>query len=134
MLLIDTSVAVALRENVQRVGDRFAELHRLPTLSVVSVVELEGGVTVAPEGRASRRRALDQLYESLEVLPFGDLEAVSYRRIVEQCGFSRRLIIDRMIAAQAITAGAELATLNPRDFKDIPELVVEDWSQPRSAE
>lgn len=128
MLLIDTSIAVALRENIKHVGDRFAQLARLPSLSVISVVELEGGVAAAREGRDARRRALDQLYAPLEVLPFGEVEAATYRQIIEACGFSRRLVIDRMIAAQAIVAGLSLATLNPRDFRDVPNLQIEDWS------
>jgi tRNA(fMet)-specific endonuclease VapC len=128
LLLIDTSVAVALRENVRRIGDRFARLRVLPSLSIVSVVELEGGVPVAKEGRDARRQSLDRLYSALDILPFGEREAAGYRVIVAELGFSRRLVIDRMIAAQAIVAGAALATLNPRDFRDIPGLLVEDWS------
>lgn len=68
------------------------------------------------------------MYEELDVLPFTGREAGIYRRIVEQLGFSRSRIIDRMIAAQAIVAGATLATLNPRDFRSIPGLTIEDWS------
>ncbi|HAJ03147.1 MAG TPA: VapC toxin family PIN domain ribonuclease, partial [Brevundimonas sp.] len=34
---------------------------------------------------------------------------------------------DRMIAAQAIVAGATLATLNPADFRDIPGLSLLEW-------
>jgi tRNA(fMet)-specific endonuclease VapC len=34
-----------------------------------------------------------------------------------------------MIAAQAIEAAATLATLNARDFRDIPGLTIEDWSK-----
>jgi tRNA(fMet)-specific endonuclease VapC len=128
LLLIDTSVAVALRENVRWLGDRFAQLRVLPSLSVVSVVELEGGVPVAAEGREVRRQSLDKLYATLDILPFGEREAAGYRDIVAELGFSRRLVIDRMIAAQAIVVGAALATLNPRDFRDIPGLTVEDWS------
>lgn len=69
------------------------------------------------------------MYQQLEVLPFSTREAAVYRRIVEQLGFSRPRIIDRMIAAQAIVADAALATLNPRDFRDIPGLAIEDWSK-----
>ena len=128
MILLDTSVAVALRENAPRVGDRLAQLDKLPSLSVISVVELEGGVAAADEGRAVRRQMLDRMYASLDILAFGEGEAEAYRDIVTTLGFSRRLVIDRMIAAQALVAGASLATLNPRDFRGIPDLTVEDWS------
>ena len=129
MLLIDTSVAVALRENMRRVGDRFGRLSSLPLLSIVSIVELEGGAAAAKEGRDARRQSLDTLYAALEILPFGEREAAGYRHIVTELGFSRRLVIDRMIAAQAIVAGATLATLNPRGFRDIPGLTIDDWSK-----
>jgi predicted nucleic acid-binding protein len=127
-LLIDTSVAVALREGDRAAVQRLGRLPHLPCLSVISVVELEGGVAVAREGEQVRRRALDRLYTSLEIIAFGEAEAVAYARIVATIGFSRRLIIDRMIAAQAIVAGVTLATLNPRDFRDVPGLTIEDWS------
>ena len=48
--------------------------------------------------------------------------------IIAESGFSRRLVSDRMIAATAITYELTLATLNPRDFRSIPGLVIEDWS------
>ena len=128
MLLLDTSAAVALREGQADVGNRIAVLARLPLLSIISVIELEGGGVAAHEGAAKRREALDLLYESLEVLEFGHKEASAYQRIITATGFSRAKIIDRMIAAQAIVAGAALATLNPRDFRDIPGLQIEDWS------
>ena len=33
-----------------------------------------------------------------------------------------------MIAATAMSQGLILATLNPRDFRNIPGLLIEDWS------
>ena len=128
-LLFDTSIAVALREGDRRVYERAEDLGSRPLLSIMSVVELEGGTAKAPEGAAVRRLKLDALYASVDILPFEWGEADSYRQIVEACGFSRPRIIDRMIAAQAIVAGATLITLNPRDFRDIPGLTVEDWSR-----
>lgn len=121
-------MAVALREGLDLILDR-AELLTSPALlSVVSVVELEGGVPAAPEGEAVRRLKLDELYETLHIIDFGQQEADAYRGIVDALGFSRSKIIDRMIAAQAIVAKATLATLNPRDFRGVPGLRVENWA------
>lgn len=41
--------------------------------------------------------------------------------------FSRRRIIDRMIAAQALLHDATLVTMNGEDFKDIPGLKLLIW-------
>lgn len=122
-------MAIALREGQERVLEKTRNLAEIPMLSIVSVVELEGGVAFAPEGVAARRAALDRLLATLEILPFERAEAAAYRSIIEIQGFSRRLTFDRMIAAQAIVADATLATLNPRDFRDIPNLAIEDWSR-----
>ncbi len=128
-ILFDTSVAIGLREAQPHLLTRTVEVEQIPLLSIVSVVELEGGVPFAPEGIAARRAALDRILATLEILPFERAEAIAYRNIIEALGFSRRLTFDRMIAAQALVAGATLATLNPRDFKGIPGLTVEDWTK-----
>lgn len=122
-------MAIALREGQEKVLEKTRNLAEIPMLSIVSVVELEGGVAFAPEGVAARRAALDRLLATLEILPFERAEAAAYRSIIETQGFSRRLTFDRMIAAQAIVADARLATLNPRDFREIPNLAIEDWSR-----
>lgn len=110
--LLDTSVAVALREGEAFIQRRAERLESPALLSILSVVELEGGVPVAREGAAVRRMILDELYETLDILPFDAREAAAYRRIVEVCGFSRSKIVDRLIAATAMAHDLVLATLN----------------------
>lgn len=127
-VIFDTSVAVAIRESDAAILDRVERLRSIALLSVLSIVELEGGVPLAPEGASVRRQLLDELYATMEIVEFGQPEARQYGAIVEHLGFSRAKIIDRMIGAQAICAGATLATLNPRDFREISGLVVEDWA------
>jgi tRNA(fMet)-specific endonuclease VapC len=126
--LLDTSVAILLRDLDSRVADRVAKLERMPALSVLTVVELQGGAAASVEGREERRRSVEEMLGLLPVLVFGTAEAAIYGRIVDQIGFSRPKIIDRMIAAHALALNATLATLNPRDFKNIPGLELEDWS------
>ena len=109
--------------------ERAGRLGSITLLSILSVIELEGGVPLAPEGAHIRRILLDELYATMEILEFGQAEADQYRSIIGALGYSRPKILDRMIAAQAIAAGATLATLNPRDFRGIPRLNIEDWSR-----
>jgi tRNA(fMet)-specific endonuclease VapC len=127
-LLLDTSVAIGLRDLEPGISRRVFGLDPPPLLSVISVVELEGGVVNARQGRAHRRRLLDAMLDELEIVPFGAREAEIYGSIVAQLGFARAKVIDRMIAAQALALGAALATLNPRDFRTINGLALEDWT------
>ncbi|QXQ05476.1 PIN domain-containing protein [Sphingosinicellaceae bacterium] len=125
--LLDTSVAIPLRDGVPAILDRFAELPERPFLSMVGRVELENGVVRTAEFAARRRRALDMLLARVTVLVFDDLCADAYRLIVEAVGYSRPRVIDRMIAATALAHGLTLATLNGADFRDVPGLKLESW-------
>ena len=126
--LLDTSVANPLRDVDAAVAIRIAALDPLPILSVLTIVELEGGIVSAKIGSPQRRGAVDAMLSLMTVLPFGSREAAIYGQIAAALGYSRRLIIDRMIAAQAIAIDATLVTLNPRDVRAIPNLSIEDWS------
>ena len=126
--MFDTSVAIAFRDQHEPTLERAGRLDQIVVLPILAVVELEGGVAAANVDRDRRRASLDRMYALLEIVPFTEREAAVYRQIVTRLGFSRSKIIDRMIAAQAIMAGARLATLNPRDFRGIADLRIDDWS------
>ena len=99
-------------------------------ISVVTQVELEGGVYAKPEFVAARRASLDILIETLIVLPFEDEALRAYARIVAEAGYARNRILDRMIAATALAHGLPLITINGADFRDVPGLVMEVWEGP----
>ncbi len=126
--LIDTNIAIYLRDNNRSIWNAVGALPTAPTISVLTCVELENGVSSTSEEASTRRHRVDALFEMLPILSFAVSEAEAYGRIIAHCGFSRTKIIDRMIAATAIVAGLPLITLNPRDFRDIPGLRLEDWS------
>ncbi len=126
MILLDTSVAIPIRDMDTRILG-LAEPHwRAPYISVITRIELEGG-----SGRADphRARLLEAFLASVEVLNLSPVEADHYRRIVREKGFSRRKLLDRLIAATALTHELPLATLNPGDFADVPGLQLLDWGE-----
>lgn len=125
--LLDTNVAIGLRDDVMDVQDRVMSLQGEVSLSVLTRVELEGGSHRDPADADRKRARLDTLLQSLPVFPFDDSAADAYRAIVQSAGFSRRKIIDRMIAAQAMSRDLTLVTLNGADFRDIPGLDMVEW-------
>jgi len=125
--MIDTNVAILMRDGDAATLQRLEQFSRPALLSVISRVELEGGVHRETLLAPILRPRLDRILSVLIELPFGPREAAVYGQIVESCGFSRRKIIDRMIAATAIAADKLLVTSNPRDFRDIPGLKLEAW-------
>ena len=126
--MLDTSVAILLRDSDPAIVGRIADLPAVPLISILSRVELEGGLYRDPDLTPFLRPRLELLLQQVTQLPFEEPEALAYGAILARLGFSRTRIIDRMIAAQALTAGATLATLNPRDFRGIPGLTIDDWS------
>lgn len=125
--MLDTNVAIHLRDGDAVIDERVDALDPPLLLSVVSRVELEADLGRLDASVDERRARLDALLDAVPVLPFGTAEAQAYRDIVETRGFSRRKVLDRMIAAQAITAGATLVTRNGDDFRDIPGLELLEW-------
>lgn len=96
-------------------------------LSVITRVELEGGVYRDPAQAGIRRPRLDAMLVTLPVLAFDETAADAYRQIVEAVGYSRRKLMARMIAAQALVHRATLVTLNAGDFRDVPGLDLLPW-------
>ncbi len=125
--LLDTDVAIHLRDGDHVVTAKVAALTGAILLSVVSRVELEGGVYRDIAQAGVRRPRLDAILAALPVLAFDDTAADAYRKIVESAGYSRRKLLDRMIAAQALVHRATLVTLNAADFRDVPGLDLLVW-------
>lgn len=125
--VLDTNIAIHLRDGDPVVTAKVAALEGAVLLSIISRVELEGGVYREPTEAGVRRARLDVMLDALPVLDFDREAADAYRMIVEAAGYSRRKILDRMIAAQALTHRATLVTRNAADFQDIPGLVLVEW-------
>lgn len=125
--VIDTNVAIAIRDGDGETISRLSLLEGAIVMSVVTRVELEGGVYRDPANSAVRRARLDAMLSAIPTLAFDDEAASAYGAILKQAGYSRRKLLDRMIAAHALIHRARLVTTNPGDFQDVPGLEILAW-------
>jgi tRNA(fMet)-specific endonuclease VapC len=125
--MLDTNVAIHLRDGDPSVTARVAAVEDAILLSIVTRVELEGGVYREATDASRRRARLDVVLGALPTLVFDDAAAAAYGSIVARSGYSRRKMLDRMIAAQALVHRATLVTMNADDFSDIVGLSVLEW-------
>ncbi len=125
--VLDTNVAIHVRDGDPAVTARVAALDGAVLMSVVTRVELEGGVHREPAHAAVRRARLDAMLAAIPTLAFDVEAADAYGAIVAHAGYSRRELLDRMIAAQALVHRATLVTLNPGDFADVVGLRLRAW-------
>lgn len=125
--LLDTSIAIHVRDGTDEVLAKVAEHEGQVLLSALSLAELERGVYRRPEVIAFRRARLDTMLASLPVVSFDAAAAGAYGRIIARCGWVRGRDFDRMIAAHALATGSVLVTDNEADFRDVPDLVLENW-------
>lgn len=96
-------------------------------LSVITRIELEGGLWAEAELAVRRKQALQRMLQLFGTIDFDAKCADAYRAIVETCGYSRRKVIDRLIASTAMVHDLTLVTCNERDFTEIPDLAIEVW-------
>lgn len=127
MIFLDTNIAIDLRDAVPGIEQRVVALAEQPVLSFVTRIELEGGVYRDPARAFQRRALLDRLLQRFQIVPLTEKDAASYGRIIADSGFDRRRILDRLIAAQAVTRNASLVTANTDDFANIPGLHLIPW-------
>jgi tRNA(fMet)-specific endonuclease VapC len=125
--LLDTNVAIHLRDGDKVVTDKISALDDAVLMSIITRVELEGGVYREPAYAPIRRVRLDAVLDAIPTVAFDDTAAEAYGAIVAHAGYSRRKLLDRMIAAQAVAHRATLVTMNTDDFLGIPGLALLGW-------
>ena len=128
--LLDTDVAIELRDGETWIRAPVAQLSQPLHISAITRVELENGVERDRASTSTRRAKLDELLANVTTLDFGAPEIAAYRRILEATGYSRRKTADRMTAATALAHKLTLVTLNGRDFRDVPGLELVEWERP----
>lgn len=125
--VLDTNVVIHLRDGHALVAEKIAALDDAVVMSIVTRVELEGGVYRDPEQAVSRRARLDVILSAIPALAFDVAAADAYAGIVARQDYSSRKLLGRMIAAQALVHRATLVTMNKEDFSAIPGLKLLMW-------
>ncbi len=126
--LLDTNIAIYARDGSEAVLTRLAEHDGDILLSALSFAELQRGLHRDPALTGLRQTRLEVLTRHIPILPFDAAAAQLYGGIIAQCGWVRGRDFDRMIAAHALSIQAVLVTNNEADFRDVPGLVVENWT------
>ena len=96
-------------------------------------IHLRDGDAAVTAHAAVRRTRLDTMLPTIPTLAaiptyaFDDVAADACGAIVAHAGCSRRKLLDRMIAAQALVHRAVLVTMNSGDFSDVAGLQLLAW-------
>lgn len=123
--LLDADISLYELKGHPEVRQRFlAEEGKLCTSALVHSQLLQGA-----KADANIILAIAELARIAPIMPYDEAASYAYSRIVDALGFSRALVMDRMIAAHAISLDAVLVTNNLRDFAGIPGLDVENWTE-----
>ena len=117
---VDTSALVDALTGPRRSLDALIALteqgHRLMLSTIVLYEWLRGPRTPA------ELAAQEELFPSESAVPFGVAEAVLASRLYRKVPRARGRELDLAVAACALVAGGAIWTLNPADFRDIPDL------------
>ena len=118
-LIQDQPVQVLARFQAAKLGD--------VVMSAVTYAELRHGVERDPAHKSAAERALQEVQRFIPVTPLDDDAAVRYGELTVLAKTKQRNVLDRMIAAHALSLGLILVTNNLADFKGFAGLKLENW-------
>ena len=130
MHLIDTNTCIYLiNKKYEYLIGKFESFNKSEILvSAVTVAELEFGIakSLFPE---KNRLALVEFISSFEIVPFTYEDTESFGLIRAYLNKNGTPIgpYDLQIAAQCLTRKLILVTNNEKEFKRIPNLMIENW-------
>ena len=120
MIHLDSSALIDALTGARRSGMRLRQLiHEGERILISSIVIFEWRRGPRTPDELSDQEAL---FPTSESIPFGPAEAMQAADFYRMVKRPRGREIDIAIAACAVAHNAQLWTLNPQDFKDIPNL------------
>ncbi len=133
MYCLDTNICIyLLKGTFPSIADRLRGVEP-GEVAVAAMVKAELLFGAEKSQQSARTRArIEEFLEPLAILPFDDRASALHARL--RASLERRGTPvgceDLVIASTALAHDAILVTHNTREFKRIPGLSVEDWTQP----
>lgn len=120
--LLDSNICIyALQARGRALRERLGEkIEGMIGISAITLAEVGLGHWTDPK----KVEVLEVFLATVDVLPFDQAAARAYAALP-----FRRGSYDRLIAAHALAADRILITNNERDFKDVPGLRIENWTE-----
>ena len=132
MYLLDTNIVTYLMKgSFPALNETAMTVHPSQmAVSAVSLLELEYGASKSRWGEKSRQ-TLRIFLSAFQIIPFTEADAVVAGRIrAELAGRGIPIgVYDLQIAAQALTRGMTVVTHNTGEFRRVPGLPLEDWTE-----
>lgn len=129
-VMLDTNICIyIIKRRPHSVLQRFSSFQVGDIgISTIALAELEYGAAQSAQPKKNRE-ALGEFISPLDVAPFDRQATEAYGTIRAALEKKGRPIgaMDLLIAAHALSLGVQLVTNNEREFKQVPELRVENW-------
>ena len=132
MYLIDTNICIYLiRQRDPQLSEKVQKYQPYEIgVSAITVAELSYGVAKSKRLQQNRE-ALQNFLSAFEIVPFDDRDAEQFGALRVWLERQGQPIgpYDLQIASQALARRWTVVTNNVREFRRVPELSVENWSQ-----
>ena len=129
MFLLDTNICIDFVDGRNAVAQQRVREHHARGLEISAITAAE--LLVGPKSSddpAGDRQKVQTFLSLVTVHDFDGRAAEAYGDIVRAFGV-KRSSFDRLIAAHALSLNLTLVTANVKDFRDIEDLRIADWTQ-----
>jgi tRNA(fMet)-specific endonuclease VapC len=128
--LLDTNICIyIIKKKPEKVFKKFTEMpFGSIGISSITLAELQYGVMKSSHP-IKNQDALEKFLTPLQIFDFGHDQTIIYGKVRADLEKKGTPIgpLDTLIASHAISLNLTLVTNNEREFKRIPELLVENW-------
>lgn len=138
MFVVDTDILSLLQQNHERVSECFRRADRRIVTTIISRIEILQGrfaaVLKAADGddllRAQHRLKQSEIHlNKLPILVFSTATIARFDQLRQNTKLKKIGRGDLLIAAITLANRATLVTRNVKDFRQIPQLTIENWAE-----